>query len=1035
MDVVVAARICARHTASRSSSRGRRAMSGDTPAPDASYRPLGRAPAEGRPERRAALPARRSRAARRSSPAPDARRRRASPALHHRLVGRADALARVEALLDRPDVRLVTITGPGGVRARAGSRSRSPRPRRSTGRSTSSGSRRSPTRARPERDRPGDRRPRGAERAAPRERSPTRLHGTGRAPVPRQPRAPRRRGGLRRTAARGRAERGGARDEPRAAPPLDRARPAARAALGRRRGDAVRRARRGARRRPPGDALASVHEICRRLDGLPLAIELVAARLVVLPPAEILRALDEGLALEMEGPVDLPERQRTLRAAIDWSYKLLNERQRTLQGALAVFADGAARSTMRRSRSGPTGSADLEALVGLEPGAERRRRDGEVRLSMLETVREHALGSPSGPEGTLDDLRQRHAERFLELALDAEAELAGLDQAQLARPARASSSTTSAPRSTGADLGTSRGCAPRDLGARAASGGRTGTRHEARRWLALGLDSGRRRPERSARADALGGPPRQAAAQSDLGRRAAAARGRRWRSSASSSTTRETSFALAELGLDRARRTASPNAQARARAREHSRSRGLGDARAISAALNYLADVCLRAGRPCAERSNCTRRRSSCAARARRPAPRRGLDVQPRRSPRSRTASSSEARAAFEESLCTSRATWATSSIGRGALHARRARSPSRATWQPRRASDSRRASPSTRSSRATATERGALVVLGGVAVAEGAGSTRRRGSSEAAELPARRRAEPLRAPRARALESRSRRGASAPSEALELRRPRALGRASRSGHGSRLSSLGTRSRSLRPERGRSVAPRGRRVKGSASPKPSDGEGATEPMTDDDVVKHATLEEAFQDLAVQADAADCEHDRGSSPSSSRPETAHQGDRRHAERLARRADPRAAVDPAGLVHRLEPAELGDGDVGDDASKPYECDESASRRGCRGAAAPSPRGRLDQRRSSSRPCTRGEDRTAAATAAARAEAARRSASFSQPSSRPQPEGRRRRFDRSCPHRRRRGCAAEPPVPRARRRSRARSRPAAGAARGSR
>ena len=93
--------------------------------------------------------------------------------------------------------------------------------------------------------------------------------------------------------------------------------------------------------------LASVHEICRRLDGLPLAIELVAARLVVLPPADIVRALDRGLALEMEGPIDLPERQRTLRAAIDWSYRRLSDAQRELHGALAVFADSGALDDLR----------------------------------------------------------------------------------------------------------------------------------------------------------------------------------------------------------------------------------------------------------------------------------------------------------------------------------------------------------------------------------------------------------------------------------------------------------------------------------------------------------------------------------------------------------------------------------------------------------------------------------------------------------------------------------------------------------------
>ena len=63
----------------------------------------------------------------------------------------------------------------------------------------------------------------------------------------------------------------------------------------------------------------AVQEICRRLDGLPLAIELVAARLVLLPPAQLLVALDEGLALEMEGPVDLPARQRTLHATLEWA--------------------------------------------------------------------------------------------------------------------------------------------------------------------------------------------------------------------------------------------------------------------------------------------------------------------------------------------------------------------------------------------------------------------------------------------------------------------------------------------------------------------------------------------------------------------------------------------------------------------------------------------------------------------------------------------------------------------------------------------
>ena len=176
------------------------------------------------------------------------------------------------------------------------------------------------------------------------------------------------------------------------------------------------------------DALASVHEICRRLDGLPLAIELVAARLVVLPPAEIVRALEEGLALEMEGPIDLPERQRTLRAAIDWSYGRLTESQRLLHGTLAVFSESASLDDSRALAPAPsTFLADLEALVGWSL-VRSEASDGTVRLSMLGTVREHALGHLH-EGGALDDLRERHAERFLSLAVDAESELTGTAQA------------------------------------------------------------------------------------------------------------------------------------------------------------------------------------------------------------------------------------------------------------------------------------------------------------------------------------------------------------------------------------------------------------------------------------------------------------------------------------------------------------------------------------------------------------------------------------------------------------------------------
>ena len=174
------------------------------------------------------------------------------------------------------------------------------------------------------------------------------------------------------------------------------------------------------------DALPAIREICRRLDGLPLAIELVAARLAVLPPAQLLMALDEGLTLDMEGPVDLPERQRTLRATIDWSYGLLSESQRSLHQALSVFSGGCTLDDARALSGSETFLGDLEGLV---VGSLLRSdvSDGEVRLFMLETVREDALVRLAA-EGKLDDLRERHAECFIALAVAAETELEGPDQ-------------------------------------------------------------------------------------------------------------------------------------------------------------------------------------------------------------------------------------------------------------------------------------------------------------------------------------------------------------------------------------------------------------------------------------------------------------------------------------------------------------------------------------------------------------------------------------------------------------------------------
>ncbi len=336
------------------------------------------------------------------------------------------------------------------------------------------------------------------------------------------------------------------------------------------------------------DTSRSIEEICRRLDGLPLAIELVASRLVVLPPAQVLQALEEGLALEMEGPVDLPERQRTLGATLEWSYALLSDRQRELHETLAVFPGGCSLTDLRALVDSSAGAGllgDLEALVAWSL-LRSDVADGDVRVSMLETVREHAL-SRLEASGRLDDLRRRHGERFLGLAAEAEEALERPEAATWLERLELELDNIRA----ALDWALTSGRVEEAL--RAVSElGRFWRHHghitEARRWLALALALADDVPQ-EVLANALWWSARQAAAQDDLEAEipdleAALKLFREL------DRPRETAFVLGELGwiaLQRgdAARAEELCSEALAVARETD------DASAISAQLNYLADV------------------------------------------------------------------------------------------------------------------------------------------------------------------------------------------------------------------------------------------------------------------------------------------------------------------------------------------------------------------------------------------------------------------------------------------------------------
>jgi predicted ATPase len=158
-----------------------------------------------------------------------------------------------------------------------------------------------------------------------------------------------------------------------------------------------------------------VGEICRHLDGLPLALELAAARIKVLSPDSLLARLERRLPLLTTRVRDAPERQRTMHATIEWSYELLESAEQELLARLAVFAGG---FTLEAAEE--VCEAQLDTLASLVDKS--LLLHGGERFRMLDTIREYALGQLEA-SGVRDDVQRRHAEHYLALAERAQPKL------------------------------------------------------------------------------------------------------------------------------------------------------------------------------------------------------------------------------------------------------------------------------------------------------------------------------------------------------------------------------------------------------------------------------------------------------------------------------------------------------------------------------------------------------------------------------------------------------------------------------------
>jgi predicted ATPase/DNA-binding SARP family transcriptional activator len=163
-------------------------------------------------------------------------------------------------------------------------------------------------------------------------------------------------------------------------------------------------------------ATGAVAEICRRLDGLPLALELAAARVRLLPPEAMLGRLENRLDLLPARAHDAPARQRTLRDAIGWSYELLQEDERAVFRHLGVFAGGCTLEAAEQLIESRDGRSTLELLeVLLDNSLVRLASADEGRVLMLEVIREFALEALQDA-GETEDARRTHADYYLALA-------------------------------------------------------------------------------------------------------------------------------------------------------------------------------------------------------------------------------------------------------------------------------------------------------------------------------------------------------------------------------------------------------------------------------------------------------------------------------------------------------------------------------------------------------------------------------------------------------------------------------------------